>query len=88
MISGIPDSLSCIPDSKTQDSRSKEQKVFGFRIPHAEIFRIRESRFSYMGRNPGSHIPQERKKEVLLPNKALLLDFSASPTLPHACLYC
>ena len=46
IVSGIPDSLSCIPDSKAQDS--------GFArlwIPQAKISRITESELSYMGRN-------------------------------------
>ena len=42
-ISGIPNSLSCIPDSKAKDSGSNEQKDLGFRIPHAKISRIPES---------------------------------------------
>ena len=41
IVSGIPDSLSCIPDSKVQD--------FRFRISKAEISRIPESGFAYLG---------------------------------------
>ena len=41
IVSGIPDSLSCIPNSKVHDSR--------FRIPKAEISRIPESGFAYLG---------------------------------------
>ena len=33
IFSGIPDSLSCIPDSKTQDSGFHKQNFLGFRIP-------------------------------------------------------
>ena len=33
IIGAIPDSLSCIPDSKTQDSGFQKQKFAGFRIP-------------------------------------------------------
>ena len=50
IVSGIPDSLSCIPDSKAKDSDSTsknfpdsgfhEQKFPAFRIPQANISRI------------------------------------------------
>ena len=43
IISGILDSLSCIPDSKA------EAKFHVFLIPQGRIFRIPESRFSNMG---------------------------------------
>ena len=33
IIGAIPDSLNCIPDSKTQDCRFQKQKFAGFRIP-------------------------------------------------------
>ena len=33
IISGIPDSLSCVPDSKAQDSGFHKQKFLGFRNP-------------------------------------------------------
>ena len=33
IVSGIPDSLSCIPDSKAQDSEFRKQKIF--RIPES-----------------------------------------------------
>ena len=33
IVSGIPDSLSCIPDSKAQDSGLHKQNFLGFRIP-------------------------------------------------------
>ena len=49
IVSGIPDSLSCIPDLKAQDSEFHKQKVPGFRIPQAKNSRILESRFPYMG---------------------------------------
>ena len=42
IVSGIPDSYTCIPDSKAQDSGFHEQKFPRFRIP--------ESGFLYMGR--------------------------------------
>ena len=57
IVSGIPDSYSCIPDSKAQDSGFHKQKFPRFRIPNAKISRIPESGFLYMGRrlsrNPG-----------------------------------
>ena len=34
MFSRIPDSLSCIPDSKAQDSGFHKEKFPGFRNPH------------------------------------------------------
>ena len=40
IVSGIPDSFSCIPDSKTQDSRFHRQNFPGFRIPQTKISRI------------------------------------------------
>ena len=46
IVSGIPDSLSCIPDSKVQDSCFAR-----LWIPQAKISRITESELSYMGRN-------------------------------------
>ena len=49
IVSGIPDSSSCIPDLKAQDSEFHKQKVPGFRIPQAKNSRILESRFPYMG---------------------------------------
>ena len=33
IVSGIPYSLSCIPDSKAQDSGLHKQNFLGFRIP-------------------------------------------------------
>ena len=48
MVRGIPDFLSCIPDSKGQDFRFQKQKFAEFRIPQAKIARIRESGFPYM----------------------------------------
>ena len=53
IVSGIPDSYSCIPDSKTQDSGFHKQEFPRFRIPQATISRIPESGHPYMGR----HIP-------------------------------
>ena len=51
IVSGIPDSYTCIPDSKAQDSGFHKQKFPRFRIPNAKISRILESGFLYMGRN-------------------------------------
>ena len=42
-LSGIPDSLSCIPDVKAQDSRVDKQKFPGFQFPQPKISRILES---------------------------------------------
>ena len=50
IVSGIPDSYICIPDSKAQDSGFHKQKFPRFRIPNAKISRIPESGFLYMGR--------------------------------------
>ena len=33
IVSGIPDSMSCIPDSKTRDSGFHKQNFSGFRVP-------------------------------------------------------
>ena len=35
IVSGIPDSLICIPDSKTQDFGFHKQKFHGFRNPYS-----------------------------------------------------
>ena len=43
----IFDSLSCIPDSKAQDSGILKENVPSFRIPQAKISRIAESGFPY-----------------------------------------
>ena len=40
IVSGIPDSYTCIPDSKAQDSGFHKQKFPRFRIQNAKIFRI------------------------------------------------
>ena len=37
ILSGIPDSFSCIPDSKVQDSRFHKQSFPGFRILQAKL---------------------------------------------------
>ena len=37
IVSGIPDPLNCIPDSKVQDSRFHEQKFNGFRNPGSPL---------------------------------------------------
>ena len=47
----IPDSLSCIPFSKTQDFRFHKQEFPGFWIPQAKLSWIPESRFPQMGRH-------------------------------------
>ena len=48
IVSGIPDSLSCIPDSKAQDTGLRKQNFPRFRYPRAKICRILES-FTDMG---------------------------------------
>ena len=40
IVSGIPDSYTCIPDSKAQDSGFHKQKFARFRIPNAKFSRI------------------------------------------------
>ena len=45
----IPDSLSCIPFSKTQDFQFHKQHFPGFWIPQAKLSWIPESRFPKMG---------------------------------------
>ena len=50
VVSGILDSLSCIPDSKDQDSGFHKQKFLGFWILQAKISQIPESGFPYTGR--------------------------------------
>ena len=47
IVSMILDSLSCIPDSKAQDSGILKEKVPSLRIPQAKISRIAESGFPY-----------------------------------------
>ena len=37
ILSGIPDSLSCIPDSNVHDSRFHKQSFPGFGIPQAKL---------------------------------------------------
>ena len=37
IVNGIPDSLSCIPDSKARDSGLHKQNFLRFRIPQANI---------------------------------------------------
>ena len=54
IVSGIPDSFSCVPDSKAQDSGFHKQNFPGFRIPQANISQIPESGFPYMGRESGT----------------------------------
>ena len=41
IVSGIPDSLSCIPDSKAQDSDSTSKKFPAYPIPQAESLGFR-----------------------------------------------
>ena len=66
IVSGIPDFLSCIPDSKAQDSEFHKQKVHGFRIPQAKNSRILESRFPYMGYEEGEELARKLYSTVLL----------------------
>ena len=49
IVSGIPDFLSCVPNSKAQDSRFHKQNFPGFRILKAKISQIPESRLPYTG---------------------------------------
>ena len=53
LVGSVLDSLSCIPDSKAQDSGFHELNFPRFRIPHAKILRISESVFPYTGRIKG-----------------------------------
>ena len=66
IVSGIPNSLSCIPDLKAQDSEFHKQKVPGFRIPQAKNSRILESRFPYMGYDRGEELARKLYSTVLL----------------------
>ena len=50
IVRGIPDSLSCILDSKAQDFGFHKQNFPRFRIPQAKISWIPESEFPYMPR--------------------------------------
>ena len=52
ILSGIPDSLSCIPNSKANDSRFNKHNFPGFRIPQAKMSNswIPKSGFPFMGR--------------------------------------
>ena len=49
MVSGIPDSLSWITDSKAWDSRFQKQNVHGFWVPKVKSSRIPESGILCMG---------------------------------------
>jgi len=51
IVSGIPDSLSCIPDSKAQESGLHKQNFPRFRIPQVKISQIPELKIPYSGRN-------------------------------------
>ena len=51
IFSRIPDSLSCIPDSKAQDFGSHKPNLFRIPIPQAKILQIQESGFLFMGRH-------------------------------------
>ena len=73
IVSGIPDSSSCIPDLKAQDSEFHKQKVPGFRIPQAKNSRILESRFPYMGYERGEELARKLYSAVLLSAVLLLL---------------
>ena len=49
---GIPGSLCCIPNPRTQDSGFHKQKIPEFRIPRAKLPRIHgETRLSYFSPN-------------------------------------
>ena len=50
IVSGIADSLSCIPDSKAQESGLHKQNFLRFRIPQGKIFQIPELKIPYSGR--------------------------------------
>ena len=50
IVSGTLDSLSCIPDCKSQGFRFHKQNVPEFRILQANIFQIPESWFPYVER--------------------------------------
>ena len=60
IVSWILDSYTCIPDSKTHDSRFPKQHFPGFRIPHANISRIPESEFPYKGRDTNNSSPRSQ----------------------------
>ena len=91
IVSRIPDSLSCIPDSKTQGCRFHEQNVSGFRIPQAKTphgFRKPDS----LTWGDHSHGWQRSKKGLFfisLPTSEIFsffllkLLFHESPTFQH-----
>ena len=62
IVSGIPDSLYCIPDSKAQDSKFHVYNFPRFRIPKAKIFRNPES--LTRGEQEMLSFLQQRKQEV------------------------
>ena len=72
VVSGIPDSLGCIPDSKAQDSGFHRQTFPRFRIPHAKISKIpdytsknfQDSGF-HMQKFPRFRIPQAKHSKIL-----------------------
>ena len=66
IVSGIPVSLNCIPDSEAQDSELHKQNVPGFRIPQAKNSRILESRFPYKGYERGEELARKLYSTVLL----------------------
>ena len=66
IVSGIPDSYTCIPDSKAQDSGFHKQKFPRFRIPNANISRIPGSGFLYMDWKNSYNVLQIRCIKVLL----------------------
>ena len=49
IVSGIPDSLSCMPGSMARDSGFQKENFPTVRIPQAYNSRVPESRFPYMG---------------------------------------
>ena len=52
IVSGIPDSVSCIPDSKTRDSGFHKQNFPGFRVPLHGVNLFEQNR---MKANPEKH---------------------------------
>ena len=63
IVSGTLDSLSCIPDCKSQGFRFHKQNVPEFRILQANIFQIPESWFPYMERLADHLMKEEYSQE-------------------------
>ena len=85
IVSGIPDSLSCISDSEAQDSGFHKQKVPGFRIPQAKNSRILESRFPYMVYEGRGELARRPYPTVLLFVCFFVFFF---PSMLHALIKC